>query len=230
MAEAEFDAHAERYNEELNEALSVSGEDRDFFARGRVAWFADCARRMGALPKSVLNYGCGTGVECPLLLDLLKVERVWGVDVSAQSIEVATRERGSDSLRFHTLEGYSCPTLQDAAYCNGVFHHIPVAERHGALRFIHSALRPGGLFAFWENNPWNVGTRYVMSRCAFDGDAITISMPEACGLLQKAGFQVLRKDSLFYFPRQLKWLRGLEPALRWLPLGGQYQVLCRKDN
>jgi hypothetical protein len=91
-------------------------------------------------------------------------------------------------------------------------------------------LRPGGFFAFWENNPWNPGTRWIMSRTPIDRDAITISPREARKLLHSADFRVLSVDSLFYFPRSLGWFRPLEKVLTRLPLGGQYLVLCVKDS
>ncbi len=69
-----------------------------------------------------------------------------------------------------------------------------------------------------------------MSRIPFDRQAITLTPPEAARLLQDGGFEVLRRDSLFYFPKQLRWLRWIEPHLSQLPLGGQYQVLCRKSE
>jgi len=116
----------------------------------------------------------------------------------------------------------------DLAFCNGVFHHIPIHQRDDSLRRVFAALRPGGLLAFWENNPWNPGTRYVMSRVPFDRDAIVISPPQARRILRHAGFEVLRTDFLFFFPAILRRLRGLERHLVKLPLGGQYQVLCRK--
>jgi SAM-dependent methyltransferase len=116
----------------------------------------------------------------------------------------------------------------DLAFCNGVFHHIPLEQRDAALGYICSSLRPGGLFSFWENNPWNPGTRYVMSRIPFDRDAIKISPTEARGLLRKNGFEIVRTDFLFFFPNFLKVLRWTEQALAGIPLGGQYQVLCRK--
>jgi SAM-dependent methyltransferase len=113
-------------------------------------------------------------------------------------------------------------------YCNGVFHHIAVAERASSLDYIRRCLRPGGLFALWENNPWNLGTRYVMSRCSFDRDAIMISPPEAARLLRAQGFQVISIHYLFFFPRFLKRFRFLEPHFSRIPLGAQYQILCRK--
>jgi len=66
-----------------------------------------------------------------------------------------------------------------------------------------------------------------MSQCAFDEDAVTISPREAHKILSEAGFKLLRTDSLFYFPRQLRWLRIAERWFRGLPFGGQYQVFCQ---
>jgi len=118
----------------------------------------------------------------------------------------------------------------DMAFSNGVFHHIQPPERRDALDYISRSLRPGGLFVFWENNPWNPGTRFVMSRIPFDRDAITISPPNARRLLRGAGFEILRTDHLFFFPRALRWLRPLERGLTAVPLGAQYLVLARKPG
>jgi len=126
-----------------------------------------------------------------------------------------------------TISEWTPDATIDLAFTNGVFHHIPPAERKDCLAAVRRSLRPGGLFAFWENNPWNPGTRYVMSNCAFDEHAITLSPREAQGLLSEAGFKILRLDSLFYFPRQLGFLRPIERWLHSLPLGGQYLVLCQ---
>jgi hypothetical protein len=42
--------------------------------------------------------------------------------------------------------------------------------------------------------------------------------------------EVIGTDFLFIFPKLLGWLRGLEPWVTRLPLGAQYQVLCRKPQ
>jgi SAM-dependent methyltransferase len=109
-----------------------------------------------------------------------------------------------------------------------VFHHIPVADRAGSLEYIYRCLRPGGMFALWENNPWNPGTQYVMHKCEFDRDAVKIAPPEGARLLRDAGFQVLRTDHRFFFPHALKMMRTVESLLTKIPLGGQYQVLAQK--
>jgi len=109
------------------------------------------------------------------------------------------------------------------------FHHIEPESRIAAVQNIHRALRPGGRLALFENNPWNPGTRLVMSRIPFDRDAITLSLPEAKHLVRCGGFtETPASWSLFYFPQPLAFLRFSERALSYLPLGAQYCVLAAK--
>ncbi len=224
-----FDEYSENYDAALNEGISATGEVKDYFARRRVEWLARSLQSLSEQPKSVMDYGCGDGSTTPLFSELLKAEYVTGVDTSLKSLELAQRTYGDVWTRFLPIADYQPRAELDLVYCNGVFHHIPTLEREAALNYIWGALRPGGLFALWENNPWNPGTRYVMSRIPFDRDAITLTPPEACSLLRQGRFQVLQTDFLFLFPNMLKALRWIEPLVSRLPLAGQYQVLCRKS-
>lgn len=223
-----FDHYADDYEEELSKAISASGEGRDYFARGRVAWLRHCLRKLGESPRSVLDFGCGDGATTPLLLSLLQASSAIGVDVSEKSLEIARKRSPSPEFVFETLRSFQPTGTADLAYCNGVFHHIPPDERAGALALVNHALRKGALFALWENNPWNPATRYVMSRCSFDCDAQTLTPPETRSLLREGGFEILRTDFRFIFPHALRAFRKLEDLAHALPLGAQYQVLSRK--
>lgn len=228
MKSVDFDVHAETYDDDLNRALTASGEDKDFFARGRVEWLAACLKRFGQTAKAALDYGCGIGDTSVLLRELLGVQSVVGLDISGKSLARAQERHGGENSRFLTFSDYSPNETIDLVYCNGVFHHIPVAERDAAVDYIYRSLRPGGLFSLWENNPWNPGTRYVMSRCVFDRDAIRLSAREAINRMRRRGFDPVSLDYRFFFPRFLARLRILETQLTSVPLGAQYQVLCRK--
>lgn len=224
----EFDRFADDYDAALQRGLSASGETKDYFAEGRARWVARQLAALGRAPGRVLDFGCGTGSGTPWLLDVMGGSEVLGVDPSEASLSVARRLHGTRRARFATLDGAAAERGFDTAFCNGVFHHIAPAERPAAVAWVHRALVPGGVFAFWENNPWNPGTRYIMSRVEFDRDAITLSPPESRRLLRAGGFEILRTQSLFWFPRALAALRPLERLLAPIPLGGQYLVLCRK--
>ncbi len=224
----EFDQYAANYDQALAQGISVSGENKDFFAQGRVAWLAQCLQKICVTPSAVMDFGCGTGQATPYLLENLKAQKVLGVDVSEGLLSVARRDHASSRIQFSPLKEYTPSAQMDLVFCNGVFHHIPLAERSAAVDYVFRSLRPGGIFALWENNPWNPGTRYVMSRIPFDRDAITLSPPTARHLVRAAGFEILSTNFLFLFPRALSWLRWIEPLIAPAPAGAQYQVLARK--
>ena len=216
---AYYDAQAARYD------ATMDSEPRN--ARFRDAFRTLVAER---IPRGgrILDFGCGTGATTSLLREILGAETIVGVDRSLRSLEVARQSYGSERVRFFPVDEYRSVQGVDLGYSNGVFHHIPREQRGEALRFISRALRPGGLFAFWENNPWNPGTRQVMARCVFDQDAVTLTPIEARRLLRSEGYTVLRTDFLFIFPRSLKVFRPAEKLVHRMPLGAQYQVLCQK--
>jgi SAM-dependent methyltransferase len=225
-----FDTVAGTYEQQLAQGLTVTGETPRYFAEGRLQWTAARLKALGFQARRVLDFGCGIGGSVPMIFDVLGAESVLGVDPSAESLAVARSRHGSQRACFVEPNALADHDRVDLAFCNGVFHHIPATpptERLDALESIHRSLRPGGLFAFWENNPWNPGTRYVMSRLSFDRDAETITPPNARHLLREAGFDVINTDFLFLFPHALRWLRRIEPLLASLPLGAQYLVLAR---
>ncbi len=225
-----FDAYAAQYEQALSRGLSASGESAEYFAQRRIEWTAKVATRVIEHTETVLDFGCGVGIAAPLLAEAFEPRSLWGYDPSTEAIARAYREHGESTIAF-TANPHELPTAAfDLAYCNGVFHHIRPEHRAESLRTVSNALRPGGLFAFWENNPWNPGTRYVMSRIPFDRDAETLSPPHARRLLRDAGFEVLRTDAWFLFPASLSALRPLEKLVHRLPLGAQYLVLARKPR
>lgn len=226
--EARFDRYAEEYDRALSYSLSPSGEDKTYFARGRVAWLENRLKRLAARPKLVMDFGCGIGIATPFLLNILHPESLLGVDVSTKSIEIAAKTYSAQQVQFLDFERYQPMQKIDLVFCNGVFHHIPLDERPSAVSYVFRSLRPGGLFALWENNPWNPGTRYSMSRCAFDKEAVTLTAVQSRRMLRTAGFKILQTDFLFIFPRFLRWLRWIEPLACRLPLGTQYQILAVK--
>jgi len=225
----DFDAYAATYDATLARGLSISGEDKIYFARSRVRWLSRCLSRLSQRPRTIMDFGCGTGSAIPFLSDAFQVESLVGVDASTESLAIARATHGTRAVLIPLAE-YRPTDRFDLIFCNGVFHHISPGDRAAAVDKLYSSLRPGGLFAFWENNPWNPGARYVMRRIPFDDDAITLSPPAARRLLREGGFEILRTDFLFLFPRLLSFLRWLEPYLASLPLGAQYEILCRKPD
>lgn len=223
-----FDLSAE-YDAMLNQGISLSGESKEFFVEGRLAslkrWLPQ-----GLVVRKILDYGCGTGLTSKRLSEVFLEATVVGVDTSANALQFATENYGSDRIGFHHLDELASGGDFDLCYVNGVFHHIPLDQRDTAASGIHKALRSGGVLALFENNPWNPGARMVMSRIPFDRDAIMLSPRETSRLVEKAGLRLVSSPrSLFYFPRKLAFLRPAERRLESLPFGAQYAVLAAKS-
>lgn len=228
MSKAEFDNYSSNYEEALNQGIGVSGEDSSYFAEGRLLRLSKQLKQLNFEARSVIDFGCGVGNSLPYLRDLIGASRIAGTDISADSIAMARHRFSSENFELGTLQEIEANGSFDMAFCNGVFHHIPLSQRAASAALVYRHLKPGGLFAFFENNPLNPGTRYVMSRIPFDRDAITLTPWNARSLLTSAGFTVVRTDYLFYFPKMLSAFRPIEPWLRSVPFGAQYLVLCRK--
>ncbi len=225
----EFDEYASKYEAALDHGLAISGETSSFFARERIGWLAKRLHQYRGEAGLVLDYGCGTGNSIRFFDEILKAKFVVGLDLSSKALEIACSKSVPIPVDFRLVSQYTPSQQVDLAFCNGVFHHVDPAERSATLRYMADCVRPGGFVAVWENNPWNLGTRYIMRRVPFDRDAILVGAREVRALAVAAKLRVLTTDFCFVFPAFLRFLRRFEPRLKQLPVGAQYLVLCRKD-
>lgn len=219
---------AQEYDALLQQGIRLSGEDKEFFIRGRLR---DLVRQLpaGFHPERILDFGCGIGDTANILAELFPDADIIGFDTSAPALVYARRTYGSARVSFCSLTGFTQMAPVDLCYTNGVFHHILPEKRAEVIVQIHRLLRPGGQFAFFENNPFNPGTRMVMHRIPFDREARPLRPRETRRLLQTGGFSFLYPPRyLFYFPRPLAFLRRIEAFLIRFPLGAQYYILAQK--
>jgi len=167
-----FDRSAE-YDAMLDRGLRLSGENRHYFAHGRID---DLQRQLpaGFAPRRILDFGCGLGDTTKLLAERFPTATAVGIDTAANALEHARLTHGGERVRFE--QGMPPGDRSyDLCFVNGVFHHIEPFRRLEVVASIRASLVPGGWFAFFENNPWNPGTRLVMRRIPFDRDARPIS-------------------------------------------------------
>lgn len=227
-AEPEFDQSARDYETLFEPWLRIAGSSREYFARSRLEWLSYLLSEQGIAPRQVMDFGCGTGMSLPLLADILHAKQVIGLDISEESLAVACESVGSRPVELVTPSKYVPQQNLDLVFCNGVFHHIPLAERSAAVDYVYRCLRPGGLFAMWENNPWNPMQSFAMKHSEIDKNAIPLPPPKSRRLVASQ-FSVVRTDYLFFSPGYFGWLHPLEKWLIKVPLGAQYQVLARKE-
>jgi len=226
MKEELFDL-SEEYESMLNQGIRLSGENMMFFLEGRLKLLRKWLARSGPIGR-ILDFGCGLGYASRQLAQIFPGAQVVGVDTSVNALASARQFNGGPGIDFVPVRDLAANGYFDLCYVNGVFHHIAMDERGDVLRLIHDSLRLNGKLALFENNPWNPGARMVMARIPFDRDAVMLSPIEASLSLLRAEFDVVARDSLFFFPRFLKALRFSEPVLGWTQLGAQYMILGRK--
>ena len=232
LASQIFDQYVRDYDQALQQGLGVTGHGREYFAAGRISYLARLLEQLDpAQPiDSVLDFGCGAGTSIPLLQAAFRPAHLLGVDPSKQSIEAARVGHSDTGAGFAVLDEYRPAGDFALCYTNGVFHHIAPEDRPEEAELVFASLAPGGYFGFFENNPWNPGTRYVMRRIPFDRHAKTLTPPSARALLRAAGFQVVATRFLFVFPAWLRRLQPLEQRLDRYPIGAQYLILARRPR
>lgn len=226
---AEFDKCARAYESLFKPWLKIAGASREYFAQSRLNWLCRVLREREIASKRVMDFGCGTGISLSLLANMLDAEQVIGLDTSEESLAVARESVESRSVQLATPSQYLPQQDLDLVFCNGVFHHIPEAERPAAMNYVYRCLRPGGVFAMWENNPWNPIHALAMKHSEIDENAVPLPPPESRRLIGSERFEIIRTDYLFFFPGYFSWLRPLEKYLIKVPVGAQYQVFARKE-
>lgn len=231
MTQQEFDVHARTYNNVLDQSIEFSGEDSAYFAEYKIK---DLHRELTALGVDtktdlrILDFGCGVGASIPYLGQYFPSAKLLGVDVSAESLDLARSNHGG-LASFIKMSGDDLPAEAkslDAAYAMCVFHHIAECQHVELLSQIRSRLKPGGLLMVYEHNPLNPLTVRVVNNCPFDVNAKLIGgalMEQRC---RRAGFGEVSVKYRVFFPGFLRKFRFVEGLLMWLPLGGQYYVRC----
>ena len=224
-----FDEFVDSYEASCAEGLKLSGESRDYFAQQRIQHTRRLCSSLLSV-RTVVDFGCGLGHATPHLRNAFPGARIVGIDSSRAAVRSARSRYSNAIAEFMSAEEGPQPGSVDVVYSNGTFHHIDPKDRPAEIARVFQWLSVGGLFALWENNPWNPGTRLVMKRIPFDRDARPLSCLTAGKLLNAAGFRVGAVSSHFYFPSWLRSLRPLEPYLERVPLGAQYCVVAEKPR
>jgi len=217
---SEFDKFADEYNQVLSETIPDGLNEDSYFAEYKIALMA--ARLKDKKVRRILDFGCGAGRSLPFLKQYFPDSEIWGYDVSAESLKVASGCLPEASLfsDWTTLGDIRF----DAIIAANVFHHIPVTERLNALKMCRQSLEGGGQMFMFEHNPYNPMTRWIFERCPFDVDAEMLNLTSARNLAKDAGYASEEHAYTLFFPKQLAFLRKIEPWLKRLPLGAQYYV------
>jgi ubiquinone/menaquinone biosynthesis C-methylase UbiE len=171
----------------------------------------------------VLDVGCGIGLVDRELEG--HVGLLCGADMSRSSLEFA-KER-APSTRFALYDGVRLPFRDasfDAAFAISVLHHVPPAARPVFVAEMLRPIVPRGVVIFIEHNPLNPVTRRIVSRCAFDADAVLLHRKELDRLLVAAGAPAVGGRYIGFSPVRHALVERAERMVGWLPIGAQYCI------
>jgi SAM-dependent methyltransferase len=199
----DFDSLTDRYEAEINKAISFAGSEHAFYIDVKRDRLVELARsHFGATGElDVLDLGCGMGAYHPGLEGVFG--SLHGVDVSARSIELATRKHP-----FVAYESYDG-------------NRLPYADR---------VLRPNGMAVVFEHNPYNPATQYVVKSCEIDKDAILLRPGKLRGMFQRARFDDVITRTILSVPPKGSMLSAVDRAFGHLPFGAQYYLKAVKGH
>jgi ubiquinone/menaquinone biosynthesis C-methylase UbiE len=232
MNASEFDKFAEEYRSLHQANIAASGETPEYFAEYKMK---DLRRLVSTDLGNVdggrfLDFGGGVGTSVPFFRKFFPSAHLTCVDVSVKSLEVGIARFGSPTS-FVAFDGDQLPFAEstfDCAFAACVFHHIPPEAHARLLGEMRRVLKPKGRVMIYEHNPLNPLTVRTVNACPFDENAILIRAGALRTRIESSGFLEARIRYRVFFPRPLRWLRGMEDNLGWLPMGAQYYVWGRK--
>jgi SAM-dependent methyltransferase len=225
MSDSGFDRYSASYDELLRDPLRdfFTKRDSEAFYRRKRDVFRRYFRRRNVDTRTWrhLDVGCGRGELLALLRD--DFAHVTGCDPSAGMLGSATASEAR--LQEHPTKLPCGDGEFDFVSAVCVYHHVPLRNRLDLTREISRVLKPGGVFAMVEHNPWNPVTRLIVSRTPVDGDAVLLTASEARGRMRAAGFHRQSTGYFLYLPESFyQHARFAERSLAKVPLGGQYVV------
>jgi SAM-dependent methyltransferase len=226
----EFDDYAQAYREHVAKALPPGVGEVDAFARVKVWHLIRAIDSVfpGQREVEILDAGCGIGLTDRYLKGTYP--RITGFDVSPKSVELAAQ--ANPGLSYYSEPSGHLPfedSRFDVVFAICVVHHVPPAEWTGFFRQLHRVLKPGGLLAIYEHNPWNPATQWVVSRCEFDRDAVLLSSSQCRTLAGTAGFSEPCIRNLLFLPLESPlWCSWERRLFSRLPIGAQYEFIARK--
>lgn len=226
----DFDTYSENYQETVNNAIALTGADVDYYAGIKAQIILDILQRRFSIlgQVHVLNVGCGVGLLDQCLIS--KVGRFAGIDISEKSVGQAAKANSNAEYRHYN--GRSIPFPNESfdfvlAIC--IMHHIHVDQRQQLVREMARVIRRGGYLFIYEHNPLNLVVQYIVSRCELDRNAVLLSAREVKTLIRQADLKQNEMRYTSFVPIQVPWIMSLEKLVSWLPLGGQFFVMGKKD-
>ncbi|EJL58071.1 methylase involved in ubiquinone/menaquinone biosynthesis [Rhizobium sp. CF122] len=225
---SEFDAYRTTYADTVNQAISFSGLKLDFFTKAKAVRLVSLLREKVGNPMSlsILDVGCGVGSYHPLLKD--SVGKITGIDPSSECIEEG--RKNNPNVDYVDYDGTAMPFGDgtfDASFAICVMHHVPPQQWNEFSREMVRVTRKGGLVVIFEHNPYNPLTKWIVSNCPFDENAVLLTKRQTASILGDAGLKNIEGRYILTVPAIDGVARVVDDMFGSLPFGAQYYVAGR---
>lgn len=222
---SEFDAYRTTYKDTVNQSISFSGLDVDFFTKVKAVRLLDLLREKIGDPRdlSILDVGCGVGTYHPLLGT--DIGKITGIDPSLECVMEGQSKNPHVDYRHYDGDHMPFPDdTFDASFAICVMHHVPPQQWPTFSREMVRVTRPGGLVVVFEHNPFNPLTRRAVNTCPFDADAVLLTKSQTTRHFQSAGLKDIEGRYILTIPALSKFPRKIDDVFGSIPLGAQYFV------
>jgi SAM-dependent methyltransferase len=225
----EFDTVAGSYAESVQSSISFARKEHAFFTRRKVESLLGMVRRHLGDPARVeaLDIGAGVGETDELLAG--RFGSLVACDPSFRSACLGTAR--NEAVPFAVADALSLPfdgESVDVVFAINVFHHVDPGERPAVAAEMARVVRPGGLVAIYEHNPYNPLTRLAVARCEFDVGVTLLPHREVRQLLARPGLQEVDRRYVIFTTGEGPRLSRLEERLGRVALGAQHCVIARR--
>jgi SAM-dependent methyltransferase len=230
-----FDKYANNYDEGHVKAIKLSGLSTAFLHEYKVQEVFKYLQSSNQENKELklLNFGCGTGNSERYLRKYLPNTRIYSIDISEESVEVAKKDNQNiDNIVFSAFDGLNIPFEEkfDIIFVANIFHHIPWNQHSEVMNNLYKQLNCNGIIFLFELNPINPLTMWVAinNDYKFDKNSRLLSPFYAKKLLANSGFMGIKRKYTIFFPGFLSCLFPLEKYLKSVPIGAHYFYTAQK--
>ena len=180
----------------------------------------------------LLDVGTGLGLFEKFLSPAFA--NIMAVDLSFEMLRVAkvTQAFSSKSSAYLQANAFHLPfedASADLIFMSCVLHHLEEAEIDATLKELARICAPSGRMVFFEHNPYNPFTQWVVRTTPLDHSAHLITYRQLTRKAESAGITILeRKFFLYGTPPIDRAINRLLPGLARLPFGGQFALIGGK--
>ncbi len=232
----EFDEYARNYFEELSHPLrNMIDPEGHYFIELKSRILEELAQvYFDSRPDiRIVDVGTGLGLFEKFLTP--KFNNITALDLSYEMLKVAKTINPLPGGKSAYVQGnaYNLPLADDYAdliFMSCVLHHLEDDEIEITLRELARICSPQGHIVFFEHNPYNPFTQFVVRTTPLDRNAKLVTYKKLKRSSAKVGIQIHRQDFFLYGTRKIDDLIGrFLPWMGVLPLGGQYALIGQKQ-